>query len=129
MILIITSLAWYTWDGPGWPISADPDSHAFDPNCGDNWYLNLLYVNNLFKADKQVNGLRVEDLPLRYVTIFDVINLKSITFKVKVNGMANLTLTKIQKVQSKKNIEILTKQLIILQINRTQLISFSGDSS
>jgi len=46
MILIWTSLMWYAWDGPYW-IIPNPVRTMAD-TCVDKWYLNLLYVNNLF---------------------------------------------------------------------------------
>ncbi|KAF6037766.1 hypothetical protein EB796_003922 [Bugula neritina] len=53
LILIYTSLLWFVSDGPFWPNYPTPPYQTFDQNCVNNWYLNILYVNNIFKVSKQ----------------------------------------------------------------------------
>ncbi|KAI8518268.1 hypothetical protein Bbelb_042850 [Branchiostoma belcheri] len=37
----------YMFSGPFWPPA------PLDPNCGDNWWTNILYINNLVNDDRQ----------------------------------------------------------------------------
>ena len=50
-ILIYACLLYYSWDGPNWPYN---EQQTVDPNCVNNWYLNILYVNNIFKVNSEV---------------------------------------------------------------------------
>ena len=43
----------YLGDGPLW-VYTDP-THALCDSCKDNWWINLLYVNNIVPADRQVS--------------------------------------------------------------------------
>jgi len=54
MIVIgfLATLFVYMGDGPLWPY-VDPDRMLYDA-CKDNWWTNLLYVNNLVRNDHQV---------------------------------------------------------------------------
>ncbi|XP_067940877.1 nose resistant to fluoxetine protein 6-like isoform X2 [Watersipora subatra] len=56
MILIITTLGWYVSNGPEWPNPVSPPYHTMDQSCVKNWYLNILYVNNLFDTQHQCAG-------------------------------------------------------------------------
>ncbi|KAI8518592.1 hypothetical protein Bbelb_046090 [Branchiostoma belcheri] len=39
----------YMFSGPFWP----KPPNGIDPNCGKNWWTNLLYINNLVNSDKE----------------------------------------------------------------------------
>ena len=55
MIIIYSGLVWYWWDGPNWPTPLTSPFRTFDQSCDSNWYLSLLYVNNLFDTGQQVS--------------------------------------------------------------------------
>ena len=55
MILIWSCLLYYTGDGPNWAYNKRFPT-TLDPNCPNNWYLSLLYINNLFNSDKMVSS-------------------------------------------------------------------------
>ncbi|BFZ20625.1 hypothetical protein BsWGS_23663 [Bradybaena similaris] len=49
-LLVVTGLQKYLGSGPQWPSGAD------DENCVNNWWTNLLYINNLVNTDKMCFG-------------------------------------------------------------------------
>jgi len=59
MILIgfMTSLFVYLGDGPLWPYT--DTTHIFYDACKDNWWTNLLYVNNIVYPARQVGYIFV----------------------------------------------------------------------
>ncbi|XP_066267576.1 nose resistant to fluoxetine protein 6-like [Branchiostoma lanceolatum] len=42
----------YMFSGPFWP----PAPNGIDPNCGDNWWTNLLYINNVVNDNRMCMG-------------------------------------------------------------------------
>ena len=55
MIIMYTNLLYFAVDGPYWPTQDKPPYRTLDPNCKSNWYLNILYVNNMFDFNNQVS--------------------------------------------------------------------------
>ncbi|KAK6182375.1 hypothetical protein SNE40_010080 [Patella caerulea] len=54
VLLFYAHLAKYLIDGPMVPGSADEDAQ----NCKDNWWTNLLYINNLYKSERNAMCMR-----------------------------------------------------------------------
>ena len=51
VIMVYTVLMKYWFLGPQWP----QDNDSFSSTCSENWWVNLLYVNNLVRVDKMVS--------------------------------------------------------------------------